>query len=80
MPPRDQGHTLRAQRSLRHIEVGRPSWASPLALWVQAQLVGIGVAASDGGPMAPTHAALTAVVKRVERGEMELHPRNIEGL
>jgi len=30
------------------------------------------------GIAAPTHAALTQLVKRVERGEIEAHPRNIE--
>jgi 2-dehydropantoate 2-reductase len=32
------------------------------------------------GIPAPTHAALTEVVKRVERGEIEAHPRNVERL
>jgi len=32
------------------------------------------------GIAAPTHAALTQLVKRVECGEIEAHPRNIEAL
>jgi len=32
------------------------------------------------GIPAPTHAALTEVVKRVERGESEAHPQNVEKL
>ena len=42
-----------------------------------------GLVAAKGeevGIPAPTHAALTEVVKRVERGEIEAHPRNVETL
>jgi 2-dehydropantoate 2-reductase len=34
----------------------------------------------ETGIPAPTHAALTRLVKQVERGEIEAHQRNIEGL
>ena len=42
-----------------------------------------GLVAAKGeevGMPAPTHAALTEVVQRVERGEIEAHPRNVEKL
>jgi 2-dehydropantoate 2-reductase len=42
-----------------------------------------GLVAAKGaevGIPAPTHAALTEVVKRGERGEIEAHPRNVETL
>jgi 2-dehydropantoate 2-reductase len=42
-----------------------------------------GLVAAKGeevGMSAPTHAALTEAVKRVERGEIEAHPRNVEKL
>jgi hypothetical protein len=35
---------------------------------------------AEVGIPAPTHAALTEVVKRVERGEIEAHTRNVETL
>ena len=42
-----------------------------------------GLVAAKGeevGIPAPTHAALTQVVRQVERGEIEAHPRNVEKL
>jgi 2-dehydropantoate 2-reductase len=42
-----------------------------------------GLVAAKGeevGMPAPTHTALTEVVKRVERGGIEAHPRNVETL
>ena len=38
------------------------------------------VRGEEVGIPAPTHATLTEVVKRVERGEIETHPRNVETL
>jgi 2-dehydropantoate 2-reductase len=40
----------------------------------------VAIRGEEVGIPAPTHAALTRVVKQVELGRIEAHPRNIEGL
>ena len=35
---------------------------------------------AEAGVPAPTHAALTELVRRIDRGDLKQHPRNVEGL
>ncbi len=70
---------------MKHMrEDGRPSTRQDMVQGRRAAIDYInGLVALRGqevGIPAPTHAAVTAVVKHVERGEIEAHPRNIEGL
>ena len=68
----------------RMTEEGRPSTGQDMLKGRRTEIDFLnGLVAAKGeevGIPAPTHAALTEVVKRVERGEIESHPRNIEKL
>jgi 2-dehydropantoate 2-reductase len=68
----------------RMTEEGRPSTGQDMLKGRRTEIDFInGLVAEKGeevGIPAPTHAALTRVVKRVERGEIEANPRNIEVL
>ncbi|MBM4314182.1 MAG: 2-dehydropantoate 2-reductase, partial [Deltaproteobacteria bacterium] len=68
----------------RMTEEGRPSTGQDMLKGRRTEIDFInGLVVEKGeavGIAAPTHAALTQVVKRVERGELEAHPRNIEAL
>jgi 2-dehydropantoate 2-reductase len=63
---------------------GRPSTGQDMLKGRRTEIDFInGLVAEKGeevGIPAPTHAALTRMVKRVERGEIEAHPRNVEAL
>ena len=68
----------------RMTEEGRPSTGQDMLKGRRTEIDFLnGLVAAKGeevGIPAPTHAALTAVVKRVELGEIEAHPRNVEKL
>jgi 2-dehydropantoate 2-reductase len=68
----------------RMTEEGRPSTGQDMLKGRRTEIEFLnGLVAAKGeevGIPAPTHAALTEVVKRVERGEIEAHPRNVEKL
>src|SRR6266705_2929349 len=68
----------------RMTEEGRPSTGQDMLKGRRTEIEFLnGMVAAKGaevGIPAPTHAALTEVVKRVERGEIEAHPRNVEKL
>jgi ketopantoate reductase len=68
----------------RMTEEGRPSTGQDMLKGRRTEIDFLnGLVAAKGaevGIPAPTHAALTEVVKRVERGEIEAHPRNVETL
>jgi 2-dehydropantoate 2-reductase len=68
----------------RMTEEGRPSTGQDIIKGRRTEIDFInGLVAAKGqevGIPAPTHAALTEVVKRVERGEIDPHPRNIADL
>ncbi len=68
----------------RLTEEGRPSTGQDMIKGRRTEIDYInGLVAQKGdevGIPAPTHAALTQMVKRVERGEVEAHPRNIDAL
>ena len=68
----------------RMTDEGRPSTGQDMLKGRRTEIDFInGLVAEKGeevGIPAPTHAALTQMVKRVERGEIEAHPRNIEAL
>src|SRR4029453_7705382 len=68
----------------RMTEEGRPSTGQDMVKGRRTEIEFLnGLVAAKGeevGIPAPTHAALTEVVKRVERGEIEAHPRNVEKL
>jgi 2-dehydropantoate 2-reductase len=68
----------------RMTEEGRPSTGQDMLKGRRTEIDFLnGLVAAKGeevGIAAPTHAALTEVVKRVERGEIEAHPRNVEQL
>jgi 2-dehydropantoate 2-reductase len=68
----------------RMTEEGRPSTGQDMLKGRRTEIEFLnGLVASKGeevGIPAPTHAALTAVVQRVERGEIEAHPRNVKKL
>ena len=68
----------------RMTEEGRPSTGQDMLKGRRTEIEFLnGLVAAKGGEVgipAPTCAALTEVVKRVERGEIEAHPRNVEGL
>jgi len=68
----------------RMTEEGRPSTGQDMLKGRRTEIDFLnGLVAAKGeevGIPAPTHAALTEVVKRVERGEIEAHPRNVEKL
>ena len=68
----------------RMTEEGRPSTGQDMLKGRRTEIDFLnGLVAAKGeevGMSAPTHAALTEVVKRVERGEIEAHPRNVEKL
>ena len=68
----------------RMTEEGRPSTGQdmPKGRCTEIDFLN-GLVAAKGeevGIPVPTHATLTEVVKRVERGEIEAHPRNVETL
>ena len=64
--------------------VGRPSTGQDMIKGRRTEIDYIkGLIAAKGaevGMRAPTHAALTRIVKQVELGEIEANPRNIETL
>jgi 2-dehydropantoate 2-reductase len=68
----------------RMTEEGRPSTGQDMLKGRRTEIEFInGLVAAKGeevGMPAPTHTALTEVVKRVERGGIEAHPRNVETL
>ena len=68
----------------RMTDEGRPSTGQDMLKGRRTEIDFInGLIVAKGeevGIPAPTHAALTQLVKRVERGEIEAHPRNIETL
>jgi 2-dehydropantoate 2-reductase len=68
----------------RMTEAGRPSTGQDILKGRRTEIDFInGLVAAKGdevGVPAPTHAALTELVKRVERGEIEPKPENIAGL
>jgi 2-dehydropantoate 2-reductase len=68
----------------RMTEEGRPSTGQDIVKGRRTEIDFInGLVAAKGeevGVPAPTHAALTALVKRVERGELEPSPDNIANL
>ena len=68
----------------RMTEEGRPSTGQDMLKGRRTEIDFInGLIVEKGeevGIPAPTHAALTRLVKQVERGEIEAHRRNIEGL
>jgi 2-dehydropantoate 2-reductase len=68
----------------RMTEEGRPSTGQDMLKGRRTEIDFInGLVVEKGetvGISAPTHAALTQLVKRVERGEIEAHRRNIEAL
>lgn len=68
----------------RMTEEGRPSTGQDMLKGRRTEIDFInGLVVEKGkevGIPAPTHAALTQMVKQVERGELEAHPRNIESL
>lgn len=68
----------------RMTEAGRPSTGQDILKGRRTEIEYInGLVAAKGddvGVPAPTHAALTAVVKRVERGELEPSPDNVANL
>jgi 2-dehydropantoate 2-reductase len=65
-------------------DIQRPSMAQDMLKGRRTEIEFInGLVAAKGeevGMPAPTHTALTEVVKRVERGGIEAHPRNVETL
>jgi 2-dehydropantoate 2-reductase len=68
----------------RMTDEGRPSTGQDMLKGRRTEIDFInGLVVEKGeavGIQAPTHAALTQLVKRVERGEIDAHPRNIEAL
>jgi 2-dehydropantoate 2-reductase len=68
----------------RMSDEGRPSTGQDMLKGRRTEIDFInGLVAAKGeevGIPAPTHAALTHMVKQVERGEMDAHPRNLETL
>jgi 2-dehydropantoate 2-reductase len=68
----------------RMTDEGRPSTGQDMLKGRRTEIDFLnGLVATKGeevGVPAPTHAALTDLVKRVERGEIEAHPRNVEKL
>jgi 2-dehydropantoate 2-reductase len=68
----------------RMTDAGRPSTGQDILKGRRTEIDFInGLVAEKGeevGIPAPTHAALTQIVKQVERGEIDAHPRNIEKL
>ena len=68
----------------RVTDEGRPSTGQDMLKGRRTEIDFINGLVSDKGEEvgipAPTHAALTRLVRRVEHGEVEAHPRNIETL
>jgi 2-dehydropantoate 2-reductase len=68
----------------RMTEAGRPSTGQDIVKGRRTEIEYInGLVAAKGaevGVPAPTHAALTEVVKKVERGELEPSPNNVAGI
>ena len=68
----------------RMTEAGRPSTGQDIIKGRRTEIEYInGLVASKGAEMgvpAPTHAALTEVVKKVEHGELDPSPDNVAGL
>jgi 2-dehydropantoate 2-reductase len=68
----------------RMSEVGRPSTGQDILKGRRTEIDFInGLVAVKGeemGTPAPTHAAITRLVRQVERGEIDAHPRNVETL
>ena len=68
----------------RMTDEGRPSTGQDMVKGRRTEIDFInGLVAAKGeevGMPAPTHAALTEVVKRIERGEIEPQPQNVERL
>jgi len=77
-----EGAMLAAMK--RMTDEGRPSTGQDMLKGRRTEIDFInGLVAEKGeevGIPAPTHASLTRMVKRVERGEIAAHPRNIEAL
>jgi 2-dehydropantoate 2-reductase len=65
-------------------DAGRPSTGQDILKGRRTEIDFInGLVAAKGeevGIPAPTHAAITRLVRQVERGEIEAHPRNVETL
>jgi 2-dehydropantoate 2-reductase len=69
---------------VRMSDVGRPSTGQDILKGRRTEIDFInGLVAVKGEEMgipAPTHAAITRLVRQVERGEIDAHPRNVETL
>jgi 2-dehydropantoate 2-reductase len=68
----------------RMSDAGRPSTGQDILKGRRTEIDFInGLVAAKGeevGIPAPTHAAITRLVRQVERGEIDAHPRNLETL
>jgi len=68
----------------RMSDAGRPSTGQDILKGRRTEIDFInGLVAAKGeevGIPAPTHAAITRLVRQVERGEIAAHPRNVETL